>query len=47
VRDGVESELAETVKKADLREAAIIVCLQEIDDITQLPDERVAAAIVD
>jgi len=38
-RSDVESVLGETVKKADLREAAIIVGLQRVDDVTDLLEE--------
>ncbi|WP_277543206.1 hypothetical protein [Haloarcula laminariae] len=38
-RSDVESALGETVKKADLREAAIIVGLQQVDDVTDLLEE--------
>ena len=38
-RSDVESELGETVKKADLREAAIIVGLAQVDDITDILEE--------
>ncbi|MHC3381474.1 hypothetical protein [Haloarcula sp. H-GB5] len=38
-RSDVESELGETVKKADLREAAIIVGLEQIDDLTEILEE--------
>ncbi|EMA18008.1 hypothetical protein [Haloarcula argentinensis] len=38
-RSDVESELGETVKKADLREAAIIVGLEQVDDLTEILEE--------
>lgn len=38
-KSDVESELSETVKKADLREAAIIVGLGQIDDLTDILTE--------
>ena len=38
-KSDVESELGETVKKADLREAAIIVGLQQVDDVTDILEE--------
>jgi len=38
-RSDVESVLGETIKKADLREAAIIVGLQRVDDVTDLLEE--------
>jgi len=38
-KSDVESELGETVKKADLREAAIIVGLQQIEDVTEILEE--------
>jgi hypothetical protein len=38
-KSDVESELGETIKKADLREAAIIVGLNQIDNITELLKE--------
>lgn len=38
-RSDVESELGETVKKADLREAAIIVGLEQVDALTEILEE--------
>lgn len=38
-KSDVESALGETVKKADLREAAIIVGLQQVDDVTDILEE--------
>jgi len=38
-KSNVESALGETVKKADLREAAIIVGLQRVDDVTDILEE--------
>lgn len=38
-KSDIESELGETVKKADLREAAIIVGLQQSDDLTEILEE--------
>jgi hypothetical protein len=38
-KSDVESSIGETVKKADLREAAIIVGLQRVEDITDILEE--------
>lgn len=38
-KSAVESELGETVKKADLREAAIIVGLQQTAELTDILEE--------
>jgi len=38
-KSDVEAALGETVKKADLREAAIIVGLQQVDDVTDILEE--------
>lgn len=38
-KSDIESALGETVKKADLREAAIIVGLQQIEDVTDILEE--------
>lgn len=38
-KSAVESELGETVKKADLREAALMVGLQQVDDLTDILEE--------
>jgi len=38
-KSDVESALGETVKKADLREAAIMVGLQQVDDVTDILEE--------
>lgn len=38
-KSDIESELGETVKKADLREAALIVGLQQMDDLTRILEE--------
>jgi hypothetical protein len=38
-KSDIESKLGETVKKADLREAALIVGLQQVDDLTEILEE--------
>jgi len=38
-KSDVESKIGETVKKADLREAAIIVGLEQVNDLTDILEE--------
>jgi len=38
-KSDVEAKIGETVKKADLREAAIIVGLEQVDDLTDILEE--------
>ena len=38
-RSDIESELGETVKKADLREAALIVGLRQTEELTEILEE--------